>query len=187
MRCNATGDRPLSVRWSNKDGAKIDHTTEHRYEIEEIPTPKGLLSELSIRSVTKADASIFKCDAENAHGRDDRTVKLAVVEEPAPPANVKINEVWSRSASISWRPAYNGNLPISRYVVQYWRKSMSSSASASGSASFASAGGHRLHEFNVSSSQTSALVKGLSPGLSYEMCVVGEFVLLYILIFFIQK
>lgn len=177
LRCNATGDRPLTVRWSTKDGQRaIDHTTEHRYEIEEIPTARGLLSELSIRSVTKADASIFKCDAENAHGRDDRTVKLAVVEEPAAPASVKINEVWSRSASISWRPAYNGNSPVSRYVVQYWRKSPPM-VSGGVPNSVGSAGGsaHRLHEFNVSSSQTSALVKGLSPGLSYEMCVVGKY------------
>lgn len=79
LKCNATGDRPITVKWTNKDGVKIDNLSEHRYEISEIPTHNGVVSELSIRSVQKSDASIFKCDAENLHGKDDRTIKLAVV------------------------------------------------------------------------------------------------------------
>lgn len=159
LRCNATGDTPISIKWTTKDGAKIDNLNDHRVEISEIPLNNGLLSELSIRSVAKTDGIIYKCDAENLHGRDDRTMKVSVVEEPGAPQAVKINEVWSRSASISWRPPFSGNSPITRYVVQYWRKS--------GAA-------HRLQEFNVSSSATSTLVKGLSPGLSYEMSVIAE-------------
>ena len=73
--------------------------------------------------------------------------------------NVKINEVWSRSASVSWRPSYNGNSPVGKYVVQYWRRQTAP---------------HRLHEHNVSSTQTSALINNLSPGLSYELSIIGE-------------
>ena len=80
-------------------------------------------------------------------------------EEPSPPMNVKINEVWSRSASISWRPSYHGNAPVNRYVIQYWRRQSAP---------------NRLHEFNVSSTQTSALVKNLNPGLSYELSIIGK-------------
>lgn len=159
IRCNATGDTPISIKWSTKDGAKIDNLNDHRVEISEIPTSNGVLSELSIRSVSKTDGIIYKCDAENLHGRDERTIKVSVVEEPGAPQGLKINEVWSRSASISWRPPYNGNSPMLRYVVQFWRKT--------GAA-------HRLQEFNVSSSQTSTLIKNLSPGLSYEVCLVAE-------------
>ncbi|KPM10853.1 cell adhesion molecule-like protein 15, partial [Sarcoptes scabiei] len=75
------------------------------------------------------------------------------------PVNVKINEVWSTSASVSWRHVNNGNSPISKYIIHYWRKQSAP---------------HRLHEVNVSSSQTSYLIKNLSPGLSYELAVIAE-------------
>ncbi|KAJ6222590.1 hypothetical protein RDWZM_001135, partial [Blomia tropicalis] len=146
LKCNATGDRPILFKWT-KDGVKLDKLGEHHYDISEIPTHRGMLSELSIRSVQKTDGAIYKCDAENEHGKDDRTIKLVVVEEPGPPTNVKINEVWSRSASVSWRPSYNGNSPVNKFIIQYWRRQSAP---------------QRLHEFNVSSSQTSALVKNLN-------------------------
>ena len=80
-------------------------------------------------------------------------------EEPSPPTNVKINEVWSRSASVAWRPSNSGNSPINKYIIQYWRRQGAP---------------HRLHEFNVSSSQTSTLINNLNPGLSYEMSIIGK-------------
>jgi len=80
LKCNATGDRPITIKWT-KEGVKIDKLGEHHYEISEIPTPRGVLSELSIRSVQKSDGAIYKCDAENEHGKDDRTIKLLVVGE----------------------------------------------------------------------------------------------------------
>jgi hypothetical protein len=72
--------------------------------------------------------------------------------------NVHVKEVWSRTASVVWSAPYSGNAPISKYIVQYWRHRSAP---------------HRLHEFTVQSSQTTALIKDLSPGLSYEMTVVG--------------
>ncbi|OTF83949.1 cell adhesion molecule-like protein, partial [Euroglyphus maynei] len=158
LKCNATGDRPITIRWT-KDGMKLDRISHHHYEMTEFPTSQGVISELSIRSVQKSDNSIYKCDAENEHGRDDRTIKLLVVEEPSPPVNVKINEVWSRSASVSWRHLQNGNTPVIRYLIQYWRRQSAP---------------HRLHEVNVSSSQTSYLIKNLNPGLSYELSIIAE-------------
>lgn len=78
LKCNATGDRPILFKWT-KDGVKLDKLGEHHYDISEIPTHRGMLSELSIRSVQKTDGAIYKCDAENEHGKDDRTIKLVVV------------------------------------------------------------------------------------------------------------
>ncbi|XP_075676407.1 cell adhesion molecule Dscam1-like isoform X2 [Dermatophagoides pteronyssinus] len=159
LKCNATGDRPITIRWT-KDGMKLDRLSHHHhYEMNDFPTSYGVISELSIRSVQKTDGAIYKCDAENEHGRDDRTIKLLVVEEPSSPVNVKINEVWSRSASVSWRHLQNGNSPVTRYLIQYWRRQNAP---------------HRLNEVNVSSSQTSFLIKNLSPGLSYELSVIAE-------------
>jgi hypothetical protein len=72
--------------------------------------------------------------------------------------NVRVKEVWSRSANVFWSAPYSGNSPISEYTVQYWRHESAP---------------HRLHELRVRSSETSALIKDLSPGLSYELSVVG--------------
>ncbi len=36
-------------------------------------------SELLLRTTQRTDGTIYKCDAENEHGRDERTIKLVVV------------------------------------------------------------------------------------------------------------
>lgn len=78
LKCNATGDRPIAIKWT-KDGVKLDKFGEHHYDIDEMPTGRGILSQLSIKTVQKNDGAIYKCDAENEHGKDDRTIKLLVV------------------------------------------------------------------------------------------------------------
>lgn len=78
LKCNVTGDRPIAFKWT-KDGVKIEMFGEHHYDIIEIPTERGVLSELTIRNVQTTDGAIYKCDAENEHGKDDRTIKLLVV------------------------------------------------------------------------------------------------------------
>jgi len=84
---------------------------------------------------------------------------LSSKEVPGKPVNVRVKEVWSRTASVVWSPTPNsGNSPITKYTIQYWRHESAP---------------HRLHELSVSNSQTSALIKELSPGLSYELNVVG--------------
>lgn len=78
LKCNATGDKPITIKWT-KDGVKLDRLNQHHYEINDFPTARGLVSELAIKPVQKTDGAIYKCDAENEHGRDDRTIKLLVV------------------------------------------------------------------------------------------------------------
>lgn len=78
LKCNATGDQPIAIQWT-KAGVKIEKNDGHNYEIDDIPTSRGILSELTIKSIQKSDGAIYKCDAENEHGKDDRTIKLTVV------------------------------------------------------------------------------------------------------------
>ncbi|GFU32265.1 down syndrome cell adhesion molecule, partial [Nephila pilipes] len=80
---------------------------------------------------------------------------------PATPLDLKVQEVWSRSASVSWSSPYTGNSPITKYVLQYWRDAVSG-------------GRHRLEEKIVSSAQTSALIKDLHPGTNYGLAIVAE-------------
>ncbi|XP_055939790.1 cell adhesion molecule Dscam2-like isoform X2 [Argiope bruennichi] len=159
LKCEALGDQPLAVTWQ-RDETTISKNGDERYEIFETLAPKGVVSELIIRTTDRDDGALYSCVAENEFGNDQRKIRLLVMEVPAPPLDVKIREIWSRSASVSWAPPYSGNSPITKYIVQYWRDI--------GGAS------HRLLEISAPSSQSSALLKDLQPGTSYVLKVVAE-------------
>ncbi|XP_075751457.1 cell adhesion molecule Dscam1 isoform X4 [Rhipicephalus microplus] len=158
MKCQATGDQPLSIAWS-KGSVKLDKRTSARYEVFETLTPDGLISELVIRDTDRSDGALYTCHTQNKYGKDDRKVKLIVQEVPGPPQDVRLKDVWSRSASVSWSPSYSGNSPISKYIVQYWRDH--------GTA-------HRLHELEVIGSLTYTMVRDLLPGTAYVLNLVAE-------------
>lgn len=161
LECNATGDQPLTVQWT-KNNVKLDKLGSN-YEIIDTNTDDGIRSELFIQTsqtmTDDAHTSIYKCFVENEHGKDERTIRLEVVEVPGMPKNVHVKEVWSRTVSLSWSEPFNGNLPIQKYTVQYWRYQSAP---------------HRLNEVFVPGSQTSFFLKDLSPGQSYELSVIAE-------------
>ncbi|XP_064488736.1 cell adhesion molecule Dscam1-like isoform X3 [Ornithodoros turicata] len=158
MKCQANGDQPLSITWS-KGNVRLDKRTSARYEVFETMTSDGLISELVVRDTERSDGALYTCHTENKYGKDDRKVKLIVQEVPGPPQDVRIRDVWSRSASVTWSPSYSGNSPISKYVVQYWRDH--------GTA-------HRLEELEVTGSMNSAMIRELLPGTAYVLNMVAE-------------
>ncbi|KAG8178108.1 hypothetical protein JTE90_017455 [Oedothorax gibbosus] len=162
MKCEALGDQPLSVTWQKEkeETTTISKSGDERYEIFETMVSKGVMSELIIRTTDRDDGALYSCIAENEFGNDQRKIRLLVMEVPAPPLDVKIREIWSRSASVSWAPPYSGNSPITKYIVQYWRDIGGSP--------------HRLLEISGPSSQSSAIMKDLHPGTPYVLKVVAE-------------
>lgn len=86
-------------------------------------------------------------------------MKLEVVEAPDVPSGVRVKEVWSRTVSITWSAPFTGNLPLTKYIVQYWRYQSAP---------------HRLHELTVPGTATSVVVKDLAPGQAYELSLVGK-------------
>ncbi|KAG8178103.1 hypothetical protein JTE90_017451 [Oedothorax gibbosus] len=160
LKCEAVGDQPLSIIWK-KDGKEQRKINGGRYEIFETLTPKGLKSELVLREADRIDGQLYTCSTENPYGKDERSIKLLVMEVPATPLDLKVQEIWSRSASVTWSSPYTGNSPITKYVLQYWRDAVSG-------------GRHRLEEKVVSSAQTSALIKDLHPGVNYGLAIVAE-------------
>lgn len=78
---------------------------------------------------------------------------------PDVPKNVRVKEVWSRTVSLVWTEPFTGNLPITKYIVQYWRYQSAP---------------HRLHELAIPGTQTSVFIKDLSPGQAYELSVLGK-------------
>ncbi|XP_035221091.1 Down syndrome cell adhesion molecule-like protein 1 homolog isoform X7 [Stegodyphus dumicola] len=158
LKCEAIGDKPLSITWT-KDKAEIDFKKHTRLEKFDRDVEKGLSSELIIRTSDRKDGAIYGCLAKNEYGSDERNVKLLVVEVPNKPLDVKVKEVWSRTASITWPAPYSGNKPITKYIIQYWRNR---------------GGPHRLLEETVPSSHTTVLLKNLQPGTPYAVTVLGE-------------
>lgn len=84
----------------------------------------GLESELVIINLRRLDAGLYTCLARNSYGSSERKLRLIVQEAPEPPEVVDVAHIGSRSISLRWiSPAYDGNSPISKYVVEFWRNS----------------------------------------------------------------
>ncbi|XP_049528341.1 Down syndrome cell adhesion molecule homolog [Dermacentor silvarum] len=158
LQCQAIGDSPLEITWS-QDKKRLIFAPVTRYEKFESNTENGVTSELAIPTTDRSDAALYTCVAKNEYGSDERNIKLLVVEVPAQPLDLRILEVWSRKVNVIWSEPYSGNSPINNYIVHYWRDRD---------------GAHRLMEQTVPSSQTSAMISELHPGASYSLTVTAE-------------
>ncbi|GIZ00400.1 titin [Caerostris extrusa] len=139
LRCDVTGDQPISIVWF-KDKRELE------------------ITELS-RNVDRRDGALYSCTATNDYGSDERNIKVLVVEVPAQPLDVKVLDVWAKSASIRWSAPYTGNSAITKYKVQFWRDKH---------------GPQTLNEAEISATQTTAVIQDLKPGISYALAVVAE-------------
>lgn len=90
-----------------------------RYTITDTKIENGIKSQITIDRADREDSGIYKCHAENAFGRSDHVINLAVQERPDPPNMLEIVEVASRSVKLSWKRAFDGNSPFKGYLVQY--------------------------------------------------------------------
>ncbi|UYV70833.1 hypothetical protein LAZ67_8000776 [Cordylochernes scorpioides] len=89
-----------------------------RYDVKEEMDKKKLASEITILSAERKDSALFTCLVTNAYGRADMNIRLIVQEAPEPPREVRVTEVKSRTAKITWPPPYTGNSPILRYQLE---------------------------------------------------------------------
>ncbi|XP_050737575.1 cell adhesion molecule Dscam2-like isoform X3 [Eriocheir sinensis] len=150
LRCEATGDAPLTVTWL-RHHAPV--TQDHRTLVQETNIGEGAAQAvLEVRSITAADAGPYTCRATNPHGDHAQTYTISVIEPPTPPSGVEITEVGSRSARITW-----SLLQPAAVTIQY--KAMI------GDQSWAS------HGRNVSVGQWAAshVLTGLTPHLTYAV------------------
>ncbi|KAL3256324.1 hypothetical protein MRX96_046609 [Rhipicephalus microplus] len=149
MKCQATGDQPLSIAWS-KGSVKLDKRTSARYEVFETLTPDGLISELVIRDTDRSDGALYTCHTQNKYGKDDRKVKLIVQEVPGPPQDVRLK---GRLEPVGQR--------VLVAIVQWQQSDLKAPA-------------HRLHELEVIGSLTYTMVRDLLPGTAYVLNLVAE-------------
>ncbi|RWS22942.1 Down syndrome cell adhesion molecule-like protein 1, partial [Leptotrombidium deliense] len=159
LPCDAIGDKPLTVSWTKDGKPLMKRGIDYSYEIIDLVTDRGMISELIIESVRRSDNAEYKCVAENEFGTDQRKIVFVVIEVPSQPTNLKVKESWSRSASINWSPPFDGHSRISKYTIQYWIHKASS---------------RKLHKITTTNAQTTALINDLKPGQSYEVTVIAE-------------
>nr|XP_045620714.1 Down syndrome cell adhesion molecule-like protein Dscam2 [Procambarus clarkii] len=155
LRCPARGDLPLDFTWA-RDGLPLPGglSSEAEVRLEE----GGRVSVLVIASTTRAHAAVYTCQASNRYGADSRTFFVNVVERPDPPGHVHVREVTSRHVSLAWAPPFDGNSPLTHYLLQHWS----------------------AHDANPSPINTTlprdltqATLKGLSPGRAYHVQVLA--------------
>ncbi|KAF8793255.1 Down syndrome cell adhesion molecule like protein [Argiope bruennichi] len=158
LHCEAFGDKPITLTWT-KSQMPISEKESTRYEVYDSTSELGTTSELHVQVTDREDNGLYVCIAKNAFGKDERTVKLVVLEVPGPPSDVRVEQTWSQSATVRWNVPYGGNSPITFFVVQYWRDAGAP---------------HRLEEEKVSASQTFTMLKDLQPGTSYVVRVLAE-------------
>ncbi|KAH6937197.1 hypothetical protein HPB50_025982 [Hyalomma asiaticum] len=159
LTCKAIGEQPITVTWT-KDRHGFNPALEPRYAVEEKPGTEGFEYVIRIPSVDRRDSSLFSCYAENAYGRDDTNFQVVVQEPPDKPRGLEATQTTSRSVTLSWSPAYSGNSPVLKYLLEhklregFWEQDS--------------------HVSVIESTEFSHVVSGLRPKTSYEFRLRAE-------------
>ncbi|XP_054712904.1 cell adhesion molecule Dscam2-like [Uloborus diversus] len=158
--CSAVGDPPISIKWL-KNKTILDIKTFPRFSIRDTTTKSTTSSELHIASASRNDTGIFTCTAVSDIGADEAVIKLVVQGKPDSPTNVTITNVTSRSVTLLWEILDSGNTHITGSIVQY---QTFSDKNWNGQTS----------QLIVSSAETTATLRGLTPVTSYYIRVIAE-------------
>ncbi|KAF2359815.1 Fibronectin type III [Trinorchestia longiramus] len=138
LECEAEGETPIGIVWK-KDGQNVepdqearfgtpglekgelavDSDQEGRYTVREEPRNSGVHSSLSIKKTDRPDSASYTCLATNPFGSADTNINLIVQEIPEQPSGLKVLDKTGRSVELTWIPPYDGNSPITRYIVEY--------------------------------------------------------------------
>ncbi|XP_068200860.1 cell adhesion molecule Dscam1-like [Palaemon carinicauda] len=155
IRCPARGDIPISFAWS-RDGAALSAAPPPGMEMR--LDDGGRTSVLVIRQTTRSHAAVYSCQATNRYGTDSSTIFVNIVERPDPPAHVHVQNVTSRQVRLAWAPPFDGNSPLTHYLLQHWP-----------------ARSHTQTPLNTTlpPDVTDAVLKDLSPGTVYHVQVVA--------------
>lgn len=123
LKCEAIGDNPMTIAW-HIDKQAIASTEDARFERREEASERRLHSTLKIASVRRRDSALFTCLVSNAFGADEMNIRLIVQEPPEAPRDVKLLEVGSHSAKLTWTAPFNGNNQITKYWITCHPKEM---------------------------------------------------------------
>ncbi|XP_053206683.1 cell adhesion molecule DSCAM-like isoform X6 [Panonychus citri] len=159
LTCSADGDQPVTIKWF-KDSTPIDKVDPSRYSITDAPNKEGTKSIMTVSSADVKDDGLYHCFAENSFGKDERKIRVTIIEPPPAPTNFAVQQVWSRTVSVSWSRPPESKTSILSYLIRYWKVSSTGV-------------NDRLNEVNISSSLTLYFIKDLEPGSSYESTIIA--------------
>lgn len=86
LDCTVIGDNPIEVQWMHNN----DRLDTNRLSINQMKTEHGLKSQLSIGSSDRQDSGAYRCTADNAYGRSEHLIYLAV-------QGTQISDTWKSS------------------------------------------------------------------------------------------
>ncbi|KAL4709858.1 hypothetical protein ACJJTC_003821 [Scirpophaga incertulas] len=115
LTCSIRGEPEIHVHWTHDSRPLALHGT-GAVETRENANG-GQISEVIIAHAGPEHAGEYRCLARNLYGTDELNFRLFVKERPNVPEEVRVSEVWSRKARITWRIA-RGAL-VSHYSLQY--------------------------------------------------------------------
>ncbi|CAL1295071.1 unnamed protein product, partial [Larinioides sclopetarius] len=160
ISCSAVGDPPIIIKWM-KNKAILDAKKNPRYSIKESSAKMQTLSELRVPNSSRSDTGIYTCSATSDIGADEAVIKLIVQGIPDAPSNVTVMNITSRSFSLHWEVIDNGNSHITGSIVQYQTHS---DTEWNGQTS----------QLIVSSAETVATLRGLTPVTTYYVRIIAE-------------
>lgn len=76
LDCSVIGDNPINVQWIHNNN-RLDVNI-HRLDLSQVKTDNGLKSQLSIATSDRQDSGVYRCTADNAYGRSEHYIHLAV-------------------------------------------------------------------------------------------------------------
>ncbi|KAK4310368.1 hypothetical protein Pmani_018061, partial [Petrolisthes manimaculis] len=157
LRCGARGHLPITFTWA-RDGSPITGGEEQE-GVGVSVEGGGRTSVLHLATTRRSHAAVYTCHAANQFGQDSATFFLSVVERPDSPGHVHVREVTSRTVSLAWAPPYDGNSPLTHYLLQHWP----ARPPATGPPENTTLPRHL----------TQATLKGLTPGRTYHLRVLA--------------
>ncbi|XP_070184378.1 cell adhesion molecule DSCAM-like, partial [Littorina saxatilis] len=158
MECQAVGDKPLSVSWSF-NGMPVS-TSHPRAQVVTQNTPRGALSQLTLRPAMRNDTGLYTCNAKNKFGHGTLVSNLIVNEPPEAATNLEVVNVGSRSVTLRWIKPFDGNSPLLSYTLQYKNET--------------DVWQGVLANVTVPAVQPQATVPGLFPAFTYHIRVIAN-------------
>ncbi|XP_022652156.1 Down syndrome cell adhesion molecule homolog isoform X3 [Varroa destructor] len=157
MRCEATGDSPMTLIWT-KDERLYQNTYVEGYDIIQRVMPGGVRSELLIHNTTPGDAGIYTCKVSNPFGQALALTRLQVLEPPFPPLAIRVTNIASKQVRLNWQPPIS---VVNNYIVRYWKEGVSKIS-------------RKLSVLSIVGSETSAFLADLHPGTTYGGYMLSE-------------
>uniref|UniRef100_A0A1A9UHY3 Protein sidekick n=1 Tax=Glossina austeni TaxID=7395 RepID=A0A1A9UHY3_GLOAU len=115
LQCKVSSDPtvPYNIDWY-REGHPTAISNSQRIGVQSDGT-------LEIQAVRASDVGTYSCVVTSPGGNETRSARLSVIELPFPPTNVKATRLESldqRAINISWTPGFDGNSPISKFIIQ---------------------------------------------------------------------